>query len=120
MFIDQLHATPQVYARADVEAAGAAIHVPRVEMGSRAKLSCVAWNSYIKGALLAADYDGGVTLWDAEAAACTALFEEHGKRVWSIDFSQVGFACWAGMRLMPAVLLAWRVSDAGLAAQRRC
>ena len=80
----------QVYARADVEAAGAAMHVPRVEMGSRAKLSCVAWNSYVKGALLAADYDGGVALWDAEAAACTALFEEHSKRVWSVDFSQVG------------------------------
>ncbi|KAK9820862.1 hypothetical protein WJX81_005532 [Elliptochloris bilobata] len=77
----------KVYARADVEAA-AAMHVPRVEMGSRAKLSCVAWNSYVKGALLAADYDGGVALWDAEAAACTALFEEHSKRVWSVDFSQ--------------------------------
>lgn len=79
-----------MYARADVEAAGAAIHVPRVEMGSRAKLSCVAWNSYVKGALLAADYDGGVALWDAETAACTALFEEHSKRVWSVGFSQVG------------------------------
>ncbi len=79
----------QVYARADVEAAGSAIHVPRVEMGSRAKLSCVAWNGYIKGALLAADYDGGVALWDAETAACSAMFEEHGKRVWSVDFSQV-------------------------------
>jgi WD40 repeat protein len=78
-----------VYARADVEAAGSAIHVPRVEMSSRAKLSCVAWNGYIKGALLAADYDGGVALWDAETAACTAMFEEHGKRVWSVDFSQV-------------------------------
>jgi len=75
--------------RADVEAAGSAIHVPRVEMSSRAKLSCVAWNGYIKGALLAADYDGGVALWDAETAACTAMFEEHGKRVWSVDFSQV-------------------------------
>jgi len=65
------------------------LHVPRVEMSSRAKLSCVAWNGYIKGALLAADYDGGVALWDAETAACTAMFEEHGKRVWSVDFSQV-------------------------------
>lgn len=40
--------------------------------------------------LLAADYEGCLSLWDAEANACTAQYEEHLKRVWSADFSQVG------------------------------
>ena len=39
--------------------------------------------------LLAADYEGTLALWDAEAAHCTATYEEHAKRVWSADFSQV-------------------------------
>lgn len=47
------------------------------------------WNSYMKNVLLAADYEGTLALWDAEAAHCTATYEEHAKRVWSADFSQV-------------------------------
>lgn len=79
----------QVYATSDVLEANSAVHCPRLEMASRSKLSCVSWNSYIKHLLLAADYDGCLALWDAEANACTATFEEHAKRVWSADFCQV-------------------------------
>lgn len=43
----------------------------------------------MKNVLLAADYEGTLALWDAEAAHCTATYEEHAKRVWSADFSQV-------------------------------
>ena len=68
------------------------MHCPRLEMASRSKLSCVVWNSYIKHLLLAADYDGCLALWDAESNACTATYEEHAKRVWSADFSQVRFS----------------------------
>ena len=71
--------------------ANSAVHCPRLEMASRSKLSCVVWNSYIKHLLLAADYDGCLALWDAESNACTATYEEHAKRVWSADFSQVRF-----------------------------
>ncbi|CAL8465090.1 g4625 [Coccomyxa elongata] len=78
----------KVYATSDVLEANSAVHCPRLEMASRSKLSCVSWNSYIKHLLLAADYDGCLALWDAEANACTATFEEHAKRVWSADFSQ--------------------------------
>lgn len=92
-----------MYATSDVLEAASAIHCPRSEMASRSKLSCVVWNSYIKHLLLAADYDGCLALWDAEANACTATFEEHAKRVWSADFSQVGLR---GIPLgMPFVLL---------------
>ena len=78
-----------MYSVADVERAGVALHYPVTDMGSRAKLSCVTWNGYIKPALLAADYEGGITLWDATQQQATAVFEEHAKRVWSVDFSQV-------------------------------
>jgi WD40 repeat protein len=44
--------------------------------------------AWAQSVLLAADYEGCLSLWDAEAAACTATFEEHLKRVWSADFSQ--------------------------------
>lgn len=81
-----------MYATSDVLEANSAVHCPRLEMASRSKLSCVVWNSYIKHLLLAADYDGCLALWDAESNACTATYEEHAKRVWSADFSQVRFS----------------------------
>lgn len=36
------------------------IHYPLIEIPSRAKLSCVCWNSYIKNYLASTDYDGVV------------------------------------------------------------
>ena len=39
---------------------GADIHYPVVEMGSRSKLSCVCWNSYIKNHIASSDYEGVV------------------------------------------------------------
>ena len=52
-----------------------------------------SWLRGLQSVLLAADYEGCLSLWDAEAAACTATFEEHLKRVWSADFSQVCSCC---------------------------
>ena len=80
---------PQVYATEDVLDTSASVHCPRLEMASRSKLSCVCWNSYIKHLLLAADYDGCLSLWDAQSNVCTGNFDVHGKRVWSADFSMV-------------------------------
>lgn len=79
----------QVYATEDVLDTSASVHCPRLEMASRSKLSCVCWNSYIKHLLLAADYDGCLSLWDAQSNVCTGNFDVHGKRVWSADFSMV-------------------------------
>ncbi|CAI5480785.1 unnamed protein product, partial [Closterium sp. Yama58-4] len=63
------------------------VHYPVVEMGCRAKLSCVSWNGYIKNRLASADYDGVVQLWDAGTGAAVMEWGEHEKRAWSVDFS---------------------------------
>ncbi|XP_038875784.1 protein SPA1-RELATED 2 [Benincasa hispida] len=65
------------------------IHYPAVEMFNRSKLSCVCWNSYIKNYLASTDYDGVVKLWDATVSQEVSQFNEHNKRAWSVDFSQV-------------------------------
>ena len=56
---------------------------------SRSKLSSVCWNSYVKSNLICSDYEGVVQLWDVGQQTETMTFEEHAKRVWSVDFSQV-------------------------------
>lgn len=65
------------------------IHYPAVEMFNRSKLSCICWNSYIKNYLASTDYDGVVKLWDATVGQEVSQFNEHTKRAWSVDFSQV-------------------------------
>ncbi|KAJ3416693.1 hypothetical protein HDV05_000523 [Chytridiales sp. JEL 0842] len=62
---------------------------PILEMGGRAKISCVSWNSYIKSHLVASDYEGVVTLWDSSQGVPITQFEEHEKRAWSVDFSRL-------------------------------
>lgn len=59
---------------------------PILEMGGRAKISCLSWNPYIKKHLCSSDYDGTVTLWDAAVGSAVIEFEEHEKRAWSVDF----------------------------------
>lgn len=61
---------PQVYEYASLlEDGGNAggSHYPVLDLPFRAKLSCVAWNTYLKTHLLAADYAGIATLVDASA-----------------------------------------------------
>lgn len=65
------------------------IHYPCVEMVSDSKISCVIWNSYHKNVLASSDYEGAVTIWDAETGKKTKLFQEHDKRCWSVDFNYV-------------------------------
>ena len=62
---------------------------PIREMQCQAKISCLAWNSYIKSLLISSDYEGSVSLWDTATGQCTVKFEEHEKRIWSVDFSDV-------------------------------
>jgi E3 ubiquitin-protein ligase RFWD2 len=42
---------------------------------------------YHKGRLASSDYDGMVTVWDAFSSEKTAVFQEHEKRCWSVDFN---------------------------------
>eukprot|EP00186_Timspurckia_oligopyrenoides_P003815 CAMPEP_0182444748 /NCGR_PEP_ID=MMETSP1172-20130603/3103_1 /TAXON_ID=708627 /ORGANISM="Timspurckia oligopyrenoides, Strain CCMP3278" /LENGTH=698 /DNA_ID=CAMNT_0024640377 /DNA_START=196 /DNA_END=2292 /DNA_ORIENTATION=+ len=65
------------------------IHYPVREIVTRAKLSCLSWNSYIRSHLISSDYEGVVTLWDTHSCQVVAEFEEHEKRAWSVDFSTV-------------------------------
>jgi len=47
----------------------------------------------VKSNLICSDYEGVVQLWDVSQQAETMTFEEHAKRVWSVDFSQVSYSC---------------------------
>lgn len=64
------------------------IHYPIIEMNSQSKLSGICWNSYIKNHIASSAFDGVVQLWDITRNQAIMNFEEHQKRVWSVDFSQ--------------------------------
>ncbi len=62
--------------------------LPRpLQITTRSKLSSVSWNSYVKSQLITSDYSGLIQLWDASTAGEVAQFDEHARRVWSVDFS---------------------------------
>ncbi|KAJ6388556.1 hypothetical protein OIU77_027003 [Salix suchowensis] len=65
------------------------IHYPVIEMSNESKLSCICWNSYIKNYLASTGYDGVVKLWDVSTGQGVFQFNEHEKRAWSVDFSQL-------------------------------
>ncbi|KAG6781150.1 hypothetical protein POTOM_014039 [Populus tomentosa] len=65
------------------------IHYPVIEMSNESRLSCICWNSYIKNYLASTGYDGVVKLWDVSTGQGVFQYNEHEKRAWSVDFSQV-------------------------------
>ncbi|KAM3204553.1 protein SUPPRESSOR OF PHYA 1-like isoform X1 [Capsicum annuum] len=65
------------------------LQYPVAEMSNRSKLSCVAWNNYMKNYLASTDYDGIVKIWDASTCQEFSQHMEHQKRAWSVDFCQV-------------------------------
>lgn len=65
----------------------APIHYPVLEINARSKLSCVVWNPYVKSNILCSDYDGTIQLWDASTKQELMQFDEHARRVWSVDFA---------------------------------
>lgn len=64
------------------------LHYPVREMLCRSKISCLSWNSYIKSQIASSDYEGIVSLWDAQTGVNTLNYDEHEKRAWSVDFSR--------------------------------
>ncbi|KAF5833547.1 hypothetical protein DUNSADRAFT_10078 [Dunaliella salina] len=68
---------------------GASQQYPVLEVSSRSRLSSVCWSSYIKAHLACSDYEGVVQLWDVNANSEIMQFEEHSKRVWSVDYSSI-------------------------------
>eukprot|EP00163_Fabomonas_tropica_P022596 TRINITY_DN3938_c0_g1_i1.p1 TRINITY_DN3938_c0_g1~~TRINITY_DN3938_c0_g1_i1.p1 ORF type:complete len:671 (+),score=175.73 TRINITY_DN3938_c0_g1_i1:436-2448(+) len=65
------------------------VHYPVKEMSCSSKVSCLSWNSYIKSQLASSDYEGIVSVWDANTCTATRQYEEHEKRVWCVDFSKI-------------------------------
>lgn len=65
------------------------MHYPMIEMLSNSKISCVSWNSYHKNLLASSDYEGSVIVWDVSTGQKTRTLQEHEKRCWSVDFSEV-------------------------------
>nr|XP_043628838.1 protein SPA1-RELATED 3-like isoform X2 [Erigeron canadensis] len=63
------------------------IHYPVVELESRAKLSSICWNSYIKGQIASSNFEGVVQVWDVTRSQVFMEMKEHERRVWSVDFS---------------------------------
>jgi E3 ubiquitin-protein ligase RFWD2 len=72
-----------------IERPSSGVHYPLYEMTHTAKLSCVNWNRYFRQQLACSDYDGVVTLWDAEQGKCVQSFQEHEKRCWGVQFCEV-------------------------------
>ncbi|KAL8575675.1 hypothetical protein ACOMHN_055864 [Nucella lapillus] len=65
------------------------IHYPTLEMLCQSKISCVSWSHYHKGGLASSDYEGTVTLWDANSGTRVKMFQEHEKRCWSVDYNRM-------------------------------
>lgn len=64
-------------------------HCPVVEIPTRSKLSCLSWNKHTKNHIASSDYEGTVIVWDVNTRQSVMEYEEHEKRVWSVDFSRV-------------------------------
>ncbi|XP_065829192.1 E3 ubiquitin-protein ligase COP1-like [Oscarella lobularis] len=65
------------------------VHYPVKEMSCTSKISCVSWNTFHKTQMASSDYEGIITLWDAFSGEKTAIFQEHEKRCWSVDFNSI-------------------------------
>eukprot|EP01096_Ripella_sp_DP13-Kostka_P015493 TRINITY_DN728_c0_g1_i3.p1 TRINITY_DN728_c0_g1~~TRINITY_DN728_c0_g1_i3.p1 ORF type:complete len:850 (-),score=287.33 TRINITY_DN728_c0_g1_i3:22-2304(-) len=64
-------------------------HFPLQQMSCSSKVSCLSWNSYLRSHLISSDYGGLITLWDTQTAQKISTYDEHDKRVWSVDFSKL-------------------------------
>nr|XP_043623903.1 E3 ubiquitin-protein ligase COP1-like [Erigeron canadensis] len=64
-------------------------HCPVVEIPTRSKLSCLSWNKHAKNHIASSDYEGTVIVWDVNTRQSLMEYEEHEKRVWSVDFSRI-------------------------------
>lgn len=79
----------QIYSLSEILDPDLPQHYPRFQILGRAKLSCVAYNSYIKSKLVAADTDGLIVILDGSNGQLGVSHEEHTRTVRSVDFSRV-------------------------------
>lgn len=64
-------------------------HCPVREISSGTKISCLSWNPYLSHQLASADYEGVISVYDTSTGERLLRFEEHEKRAWSVDFSNI-------------------------------
>ena len=62
---------------------------PAQTITTRSKLSCLSFNKHVREHVATSDYEGVVTVWNAETKTAVAEFEEHDKRAWSVDYCRV-------------------------------
>jgi E3 ubiquitin-protein ligase RFWD2 len=62
---------------------------PVLTLSCESKISCLSWNTNVKECLISSDYEGVVSLWNVQQGKLVGKFEEHTKRIWSVDFSNV-------------------------------
>jgi E3 ubiquitin-protein ligase RFWD2 len=65
----------KIYDYNSIVADGMHMHFPLIEMNSSAKISSVVWNDFMRNHIACADYDGGVTVWDALTGKKTNAFQ---------------------------------------------
>ena len=59
---------------------------PADEINTRSKLTCLSYNKFVKHHIAASDYEGVVSVWDVEKKSSIIDFEEHEKRIWTVDY----------------------------------
>ena len=59
---------------------------PADEINTRSKLTCLSYNKFVKHHIAASDYEGIVSVWDVEKKCTIIDFEEHEKRIWTVDY----------------------------------
>ena len=59
---------------------------PADEIVTRSKLTCLSYNKFVKHHIAASDYEGIVSVWDVEKKCTIIDFEEHEKRIWTVDY----------------------------------
>lgn len=59
---------------------------PADEINTRSKLTCLSYNKFVKHHIAASDYEGVVSVWDVEKKCSIIDFEEHEKRIWTVDY----------------------------------
>ena len=60
--------------------------ISRAQIKVKSKISCLSFSRKHVSHIAASDYEGVVTIWDAETSQSILKFEEHDKRCWTVEY----------------------------------
>ena len=60
--------------------------ITRAQIKVKSKISCLSFSRKHVSHIAASDYEGVVTIWDAETSQSILKFEEHDKRCWTVEY----------------------------------